>query len=449
MRSLRARVLVAVAVGALLCSLIAVLAAFGTVLGTSARRQSDLASLVGPARLARCTDTPTSWVVEEGVHRIWAFGADGRSRHPEAPPLPASLRDPPRGTSQRAWLGRGIEWRSGVAQRVAEGGPCAILYAHPHHRLIRGANLGRGTLAGLFVGMGLALTLSLAFAVRPTLRRLAHVDQGAARVGGHDFAPIVDAADDEIGRIAGTLNRAHARIVADRQELAARHRVLERHLAGLAHDLRTPLASLHLTLESVSERLDDDARRALGVARLEVAYLEALADNLHQASRLSGGIDVTAGGPMDWTPIVERVGLRFGILGRSSNTIVQIDAPADAVLVAAPPDLAERALANLVHNALVHGGTTVRVRLTADADTFRIVVRDDGPGLDPPDVAELATRRLSALERPDPSRSRRHRGLGLAIANEVADRAGWTMDYATPARGGLVVTIRGPRLRGP
>jgi two-component system sensor histidine kinase QseC len=67
-------------------------------------------------------------------------------------------------------------------------------------------------------------------------------------------------------------------------------------------------------------------------------------------------------------------------------------------------------------------------------------VQDDGPGVAPEAVADLAERTF----RDDPARPR-GQGLGLAIADEVCRRAGWTISYANREEGGLEVVVRGGR----
>ena len=92
-----------------------------------------------------------------------------------------------------------------------------------------------------------------------------------------------------------------------------------------------------------------------------------------------------------------------------------------------------QALGNLIANAIEHGGGEVRVTVGTRAQTVRIEVCDDGPGLPAP-VAALARR---------PRRGRGTRGRGLAIALAIARRHGGTI-AAAPARAGARVVLELP-----
>ncbi|MEM6926273.1 MAG: HAMP domain-containing sensor histidine kinase [Myxococcota bacterium] len=448
-RSLRSRILVASLLGAMLCAFTSIgllVAAVGT---QTYRRLSDLRVELGPAGLARCEADPEHFVYDEVLFRIWAYDAGGRSANPIAPPIPpeifASVQGP--GPSRLHSSPVGPWWRRTAIQRVATDGPCAVLYANPPTPMPMLLTMRLTTLFGVSLGLAGALLGTMVLAVRPLVSRLAEVDAAARGVGMDDFHSAGDQGDDEIGRISGTLDQAHDRIVADRRERVRRHRALERHLAAVAHDLRTPLASLQLMLEDLTRQLpdaDDPALATVRDARLEVAYLEALADNLHQATRMSAGL-VATDGEADLTELVGRVEARFAILGRMLGGTVAAARPDEPVWVACRPALAERALANLVHNGIIHGSGDVGVVLDASDGRFSVTVHSAGPPIDPDLLASLGARRL---ERPtDPSRTRApqgSRGLGVAIVNAVARGAGFDLRYEGGEEGGLRVTLSGP-----
>ena len=108
------------------------------------------------------------------------------------------------------------------------------------------------------------------------------------------------------------------------------------------------------------------------------------------------------------------------------------------------PFIAERALSNIVHNAVTHGerGGNVAVVLEVIEDQFELMVSDDGPGVPPEDLSMLAERTF----RSDEARQRDvpGQGLGLAITHEIARRSGWTLAFACVEPRGLQVTLTGP-----
>lgn len=449
--SVRVRILVASLLGAMLCAATAVgltVVAFGA---TNHQRLSDLAGVIGEAGLARCEDDPARFVQDEVLFRIWAYTADGRATNPLAPPLDrrrlAGLDDD---TSQVFRSHEGPWWRWSAIQRVADSGPCAVLYAEPPDPLPYLPRIRITTLLGVFIGLVGALVATMVLAVRPLVSRLGRLDEAAEGVGMDGFASARDQGDDEIGRISTTLDQAHRRIVADRAERVRRHRALEHHLAAVAHDLRTPLASLQLMLEDLSRQILDGEGSAADTvrdARLEVAYLEALADNLHQATRMTGGL-VPGGGEAELTQLVDRVEGRFAILGRLLGGTVAAARPDEPVWIQCLPALAERALANLVHNGILHGSGDVGIVLDASADRFTLTVASAGDRLAPDLVAAL---RLRSIDEPaGPARTRGERGgrgLGIAIVNAVVIGAGFEVAYEAAEEGGLRVVISGPRLR--
>lgn len=454
--SIRTRILVASAVGAVACAALVLVLTVLAIFFVTSHDLSDLRTLEDGST-DRCLADPDDFVIYDGLFRIFAYGLDGQSAHPKAPELdPSWLVTLPRTHSQRFMLPGGPWWRRGAIQQVADDGPCAVFYGVPPPQR-ESLVWVRGTSAvAAFLGLVGALMATALFAVRPLMARLARLDRAAASVGTPGFHSASDPGDDELGRVSATLDEAHHRIVADRAERVRRHLALEHHLASVAHDLRTPLASLALLLEDLSARGAQSAGARSDLirdARFEVAYLEALADNLHQATRMASGL-AADDGEVDLVQVVNRVESRFAILGRLLGGTVAAAIPDEPVWARCRPALAERALANLVHNGVIHGTGDVGIVLTGTDDRFTIVVRSAGPVLAPALVQRLARRRLGAQT--DPSRSRREddrhtqsRGLGLAIVNAVAESARFDVRYTGPEDGGLSVTLSGPRLVRP
>ena len=110
------------------------------------------------------------------------------------------------------------------------------------------------------------------------------------------------------------------------------------------------------------------------------------------------------------------------------------------------PALAERAIANLIHNAVEHnpGSGHVAVLLRVADERFEIVVVDDGPGLPTEVLASLEAESFSL----DVAR-RRGPGLGMLITAEIARRAGWTIAYEELDPAGLRVRVSGPVVAAP
>jgi two-component system sensor histidine kinase MtrB len=111
-----------------------------------------------------------------------------------------------------------------------------------------------------------------------------------------------------------------------------------------------------------------------------------------------------------------------------------------AAPVVSDPRRAERVVANLVENALAHGGGDVTVRVAADGDTATVDVIDCGPGIPPEELPRLFER----FAKGDPARSGPGTGLGLAIARENARLLGGDVEAASEPGAGSRFTLRLP-----
>ncbi len=379
---------------------------------------------VSPAVQRACAADPAAWVdVTVGHERARAYDADGRSASPEVPPL-RLRRALAVGEVQRA--------PGGVVTRVSEGGGCAYLEVGrgPPHRDRFGA-FELGATFGTFVAVLAAGLLSYAFTVTPLLRRIEALRRAAVAVGGEAYARGDDDVGDALGEIGRVLDRSHDRLLAYRAALIERHHALERHMAELAHDLRTPIGSMLLALQERQATDDDPAiRRSIS----DAASIMALVENLHAAARLRQGLDAR-GGHVDLRGVVERLEVRFRALGALDGVEVGASCPDEPVWVRCDANLAERALGNLLHNAVEHGGEHAAILLERWPDRFVVRVLDDG---DPAGVGTL----LAGL-RDDPARPRGP-GMGLDITREICRRVGWSLSASTLDEGGVEVRVEGP-----
>ena len=431
---LRARVVLSMVVAAVLANGVVFLTMRAVV------SEGDLARLQAwrwdPRDLAACEAAPATWrVAVADAVTVYAYDPSGRSQNPEAPPLdPAFLAsaEAQGGALQDAWGQRVL------LQRVASRGSCAWLRMEMAPPPGSGAALRDGLVLGAGLALVLVTGLAILFVLQPLLQRIRRLRLAASGVGSPDYTPGTDDVGDALTQIGLVLDASHARVLAHEAELRERHQVLERHLAEIAHDLRTPLASLLLAAQEVTASTTGEAARAARRALDDAESMSALVDNLHQGTRLRQGLLAT--GQVDLCALVERLGTRFRALGANNGVSVEVAAPDGPLYARGAPDLAERAIANLVHNAVRHGaeGGHVALVLDRDGDTFELVVVDDGPGMRPDDLASLS----HATFLQDPAR-RRGGGLGLAITNEVARRCGWQITYAPESPHGLRVTVRG------
>ncbi|WP_147263114.1 cell wall metabolism sensor histidine kinase WalK [Geodermatophilus sp. TF02-6] len=290
--------------------------------------------------------------------------------------------------------------------------------------------------AGYLPAAGLATLLAGLLGYGIARRGLAPVRRAT------DEALVISAADlsrrlspparlDEVGRLVRTLNGMLDRLAAG----VARERAFT---ADSSHELRTPLAILTAEVELVRDRVTDPAvRAALDTALAEAGRISGLVDDLLVLARTDAG-HLETSRPLDLDELVGRVVGRFTRLAARRGAQLR---SSGAAVVRGDPAAVERAVSNLVGNALRHtpdGGTvTVNVQATGPASA-EVVVRDTGPGVPPDRLAGLFDR----FSRVDDARHERGgAGLGLAIVAAVAAAHGGWATAANDPSGGLVVTL--------
>jgi two-component system osmolarity sensor histidine kinase EnvZ len=199
-------------------------------------------------------------------------------------------------------------------------------------------------------------------------------------------------------------------------------------LAGVSHDLRTPLTRLKLQFALMAPSKEiEDAKRDL--ADMEQTLEEYLA---------------FAKGLTDEQPeLVDVAALAAEIAEESARSGAKVDVTQEGEVVTPGRARAlKRCLINLIDNAIAHGDK-VHVAVRGQADAVEVSVEDDGPGI-PAEHYEEAFRPFSRL---DETRSRNQKGvgLGLAIARDVARAHGGDILLSASALGGLRATLRLPR----
>ncbi|MEU9031553.1 HAMP domain-containing sensor histidine kinase [Streptomyces sp. NPDC048383] len=233
---------------------------------------------------------------------------------------------------------------------------------------------------------------------------------------------------DEIARLARTVNDTLDRL----ERSDARQRQFT---ADASHELRNPLAAVRSRLEVAlaGERPD---RASVAAALADTERLQRIAADLLLLARLDGG-PAPRPEPVDLALLAAEDAARRP----APRVPLRVEAAAPVATYGDPARL-ERALANLVDNALRHAGGGVVVRARACGDWAELEVIDDGPGIPDADRTRVFERfvRLDA----DRGRAAGGTGLGLAIAREIARAHGGDV-RALPAReGGARLRLRIP-----
>ena len=273
-----------------------------------------------------------------------------------------------------------------------------------------------------FIVSALAVALVTVWAVRNQTKLLRALADASERFGrGEKVDPLPTSGPAEVTAATQAFNTMQERLT---QFIAERMRLL----AAISHDLRTPLTTLRLKAELLSdEAARDDLVTTIeelsGIAEAALAFTRAEA-----ASEPTTELDIA-------TPVGEVIG-EFQLAGSA----VAGDRLAPVLAPCRPVSL-KRAVRNLVENAVRYGGSA-RVRVYREGSDAVIDVVDDGPGI-PEDRIDDAFKPFVRLEE---SRNTETGGigLGLAIALGIVHAHGGTLRLANRPEGGLCARIRLP-----
>jgi two-component system sensor histidine kinase MprB len=307
------------------------------------------------------------------------------------------------------------------------GSSGAIQVARPLDEVDR--QLDRVLLVLLLVGAaGVALGAALAAVVARTA--LAPIDRFTRRTeeiaGDPDPSHRIDATSkDELGRLARSFNTTLDSL--ERSVEAQRQLV-----ADASHELRTPIASLRANIQTLehAERLpaaELEALRADIVAELdELTALVADIVELARGAKPGGSED-----EVRLDEIVESVAHR----ARARANGIAIDVSTEPTVVRGAPDRIQRAVSNLVDNALKWSPGNGRVEI--DLAGGRLSVRDHGPGFEEGDLPYVFDR----FYRAGNARALPGSGLGLAIVRQAAEAHGGEVEAGNAPDGGAVVRV--------
>jgi two-component system sensor histidine kinase KdpD len=227
------------------------------------------------------------------------------------------------------------------------------------------------------------------------------------------------------GYLSVALDReGYARELLETQVEAARERIKADLLAAVSHDLKTPLSTILVTLQSLRRFLDhhDAATRTelLTLAETETARLGGMVANLLDMGRLEAGAVAVKTAPWAARDLAAAAADRVALILGDRRLVNEVDRTAPVMMVDA--SLFETALSNVLENAVIYSppGSTIRIRSACEDGLGRIEVLDEGPGF--ADSAEAMfekfVRGSGGDGRPPGT------GLGLAIAKGFLEAQG-------------------------
>ena len=296
------------------------------------------------------------------------------------------------------------------------------------------SSLASSAMSGL-LALIVVMTVCAAWIVITVTRPLRDLSDAVARAqrDGFDGAAMVDTPPasrrrrgDEFAQLRAGFNAMLARLRAQWDALRQLDQFRRESVSNLSHDLRSPLTATVACLETLDRRWADDASRAEDRSMLEVALRNTR--NAAQLVRSLGDLALLDEPEFKLQPMTVDLGevlddivMRFA--DRASQQSVRLEQSSDAgaaVFAAVDIELFERAVANLVDNALKHTPAGGRVTLRAErADgAVRITVTDTGSGIAAHDLEHLFDRLYTGSSARGDADGK---GLGLAIVKRIVE----------------------------
>ncbi len=280
----------------------------------------------------------------------------------------------------------------------------------------------------LWVSIALLATLLGSAAVARLINQpLRELSFAASRIGDGEYESRLDETTltSEIRQVNMGFNRMARELAKVEEDRAVM-------LAGISHDLRTPLARLRLEAEMSVD--DEEARRNMA---LDIAQLDAIIDKFMDYAR-PGEVRLR---PVHLSTVVER---EMAAFRDTSQIRINSRVAIDTKVLADDTELG-RVLANLFENARRYGASgdtgiaQVEVAYARSGPWVILSVRDHGPGVPPAKLGKLTT----PFFRGDAARTAATgAGLGLAIVDKALHRMGGSLDLANASGGGLVAHVR-------
>nr|WP_321398421.1 ATP-binding protein [uncultured Desulfobacter sp.] len=227
---------------------------------------------------------------------------------------------------------------------------------------------------------------------------------------------------DEIDRLGNTFREMAGRIDAQMAELKASDQMRRELVANVSHDLRTPLATLQGYIETLlikeNQYTPEERRHYLEIAIRHCRRLNTLVSELLELARLESARMDLSPEPFDPRELIQDICQKFALAAEQKEIELHQQFENSVPLVKADISLIERALENLIENALNHTPEKGKVSVAVSLETEVVIrITDTGPGIPEKDLPHIFNRFYQS----DTSRKKNqgHNGLGLAITARI------------------------------
>ncbi|MDO4285925.1 MAG: HAMP domain-containing sensor histidine kinase [Eubacteriales bacterium] len=293
------------------------------------------------------------------------------------------------------------------------------------------------------VGFVAAGGLTVAALYRYFREQEAEMESAAARIrdylAGNRSARIECEEEGEMYRLFHEINAMAATLHARAWNESEGKRFLKEMISDISHQLKTPLATLMVYSGILQEETDPAAvREFAALSGRELARMESLVQNLLKVAKFGAGAVEMERREEKIAEIMDDIERQFAYRAEQEGKTLLLSGGDDVCLWCDRSWMAE-AIGNLVKNALDHTepGDTVRIAWKRVASLIQITVSDTGSGIYPEDLPHIFKRFYRSRFCADPQGC----GLGLALAKEVAEAHGGTIEAESELGAGTVFTV--------
>lgn len=331
----------------------------------------------------------------------------------------------------------------------APGYVYVILHGHRYQVVYHAiGDLSLSVASGAFLLFFAVLTtlfgLLLSYFVTKRFRSLTEAIQCFSR--GDYSTRAKTAGDDEVGLHADAFNEMAATIEDNIRMLKESDQLRRQLIANVSHDLRTPLAAMQSLLETLHDKSPsmDQENRTLYVERALVNCqdLATLVDDLFELSKLDAKTEGAELVPLELKPFLLSIVKKLLAQAEKKELALVLDVPKDLPRVSADQKMLNRAVSNLIENAIRYSESGGEIRLAANQDEggkVMVSVSDQGIGISEEELPEVFERFFRGSRAAKKERS--GSGLGLAITRRIIELHGEEITVSSVFGQGSVFTF--------
>ena len=296
------------------------------------------------------------------------------------------------------------------------------------------------TLIAVAVGLIIVLVVGLSgyYFIRSIIKPVRQMSETARRIAQGDFSAKIDKMyDDEIGELSDSINDMAS-------ELDANEKLKNDFISRVSHELRTPLTAIKGWAETMQYGVPDriTLEKGMSVIVKESSRLTSLVEELLDFSKLQSGRLTMQMERMDILAEIDEAVYMLKERALSEGKHLLYDDPEDMPIIYGDRNRLKQVFLNVIDNALKYtpegGMIGVQVYQDFKEHTIKVVVADNGCGIDPEDLPKVKDKFYKANQKINGS------GIGLAVADEIIKMHKGTLELESSPEVGTTVTITIP-----